>query len=127
MRAAPGARSDSFPSPRGSGRAPRAFGSAIYGDDLGLDQAAVVDVQEAEGPVRLAATVRRGPGIEDADAIGSLVEGDVGMPEHDQLRGREPAAEPGAPAYGLAALGPPRHRPPPQGECQGFPPPPASS
>src|SRR5258707_12685417 len=98
------ARSDSFPSPRGSGRAPRAFGSAIYGDDLGLDQAAVVDVQEAEGPVRLAATVRRGPGIEDADAIGSLVAGDVGMPEHDQLRGREPAAEADGPAYGLAAI-----------------------
>src|SRR5260221_12802942 len=104
MRAAPGARSDSFPSPRGSGRAPRAFGSAIYGDDLGLDQAAVVDVQEAEGPVRLAATVRRGPGIEDADAIGSLVEGELGMPEHDQLRAREPAAAPGAPAHGLAAI-----------------------
>src|SRR5258707_15144132 len=88
------ARSDSFPSPRGSGRAPRAFGSAIYGDDLGLDQAAVVDVQEAEGPVRLAAAVRRGPGIEDADAIGSLVEGDVGMPEHDQLRAGNHATRP---------------------------------
>src|SRR5260221_2644981 len=104
MRAAPGARSDSFPSPRGSGRAPRAFGSAIYGDDLGPDQAAVVDVQEAEGAVRLAATVRRGPGIEDADAIGSFVEGDVGMPEHDQLRGRETAAQPRAPGYGVAAI-----------------------
>jgi GNAT superfamily N-acetyltransferase len=77
---------------------PPASCSAIYADDLGLDQAAVVDVQEAECAARLPATVGRGPGIEDADAVGSLVKWYVGMPEHDQLRGRKPAAEASAPA-----------------------------
>lgn len=89
--------------PRGHGpSAPHntrpAFCSAIYGDDLGLDEAAVVDVQEPECAERLAPTVGWGPGIEDPDSIGSLVEWNVGMPEQDQLRGRELAAEPSAPA-----------------------------
>jgi ribosomal protein S18 acetylase RimI-like enzyme len=73
-------------------RVGHAFCSAIYGDDLGPDEAAVVDMQEAECAVRLAATIGRGPGIEDADAVGSQVERYVGMPEQDQLRGRELAA-----------------------------------
>ena len=89
--------------PRGRGpSAPRntspAFCSATYRDDPGLYEAAVVDVQEAECAVGLAATVGWGPGIEDPDSIGSLVEWNVGMPEQDQLRGRELAAEPSAPA-----------------------------
>jgi len=66
-----------------------AFRSAIYGDDQGPNETSVVDVQDAECTVRLASAVGRGPGIEDADAIGSLVERYVRMPEQDQLRGRE--------------------------------------
>jgi hypothetical protein len=70
-----------------------------------LDQVAVVDVQEAEGALRLAAAVGRRAGIEDADAVAGLIQGYMGMPEQDQPRSRETARPEAGPLSCTIAAG----------------------
>ena len=65
----------------------------------------VITRRGAPGPsaVRLAAAGGRRPGVEDPQAGPGLVERDVRMPEHHQVRARERAAHPGQPARGRSA------------------------
>ena len=69
-----------------------------------FDQAAIVYVQDAEGAARLAAAIGRRSRVEDPNPVRGLVERYVGVPEHNELCCREPAAEPLAPARCLSAV-----------------------
>src|ERR1022692_4469966 len=65
-----------------------------YWHDAGLGEAAGVDPQQAERPVRLPSAVRGRAWVEDPQVTGGLVERYVRMPEHHEIRAGEPAAHP---------------------------------
>src|ERR1035441_2840937 len=62
--------------------------------DAGLGEAAGVDPQQAERPVRLPSAVRGRAWVEDPQVTRGLVERYVRMPEHHEIRAGEPAAHP---------------------------------
>src|ERR1017187_6968331 len=65
-----------------------------YWHDAGLGEAAGVDPQQAERPVRLPSAVRGRAWVEDPQVTRGLVERYVRMPEHHEIRAGEPAAHP---------------------------------
>src|ERR1700691_1531718 len=68
------------------------------GDDACLDQDPILDAEDADGPVGLAAAVGGRAGVEDPDPVCCLVQRYVRVPEYHEVSGRVAAAHPGGAA-----------------------------
>jgi hypothetical protein len=86
--------------------------SVCDGDDLGVDEVAVADLEQAHGSGRLAAAIGWRAWVEDAEVRRLLVHGDVRVAEDDEIGCRKAPAEPRQPASRGSTVVNHRHRQP---------------